>query len=251
MSSVYSSLDHSASLQQLLRRSDLWKGRSGPVVRAEAVPTGYPELDKVLLHGGWPVKGLIEFQQQNFGHGEWHLLLPSLRYLLQQAGCLVLINPPAVPYAPALAQQGIAVDRLLVIDPLQKKDWLVSVREVLAANCCVAVFCWEPKQRLLYPELRKLQLSVSQSGTLCFLLRSRAQKSAGKAYSNSPAVLRLQLQSREKGLQVQIEKQRGSYCRASLLLPWPVHLIPEVLANRTASSKARKNNNIIAFDRSA
>ncbi len=265
MLSAYPKLKKSAPLQKIMRRPDIWKGRNGPVVRNSSVSTGYKKLDEQLLHKGWPLKGLIEFQQQVFGNGEWHLLLPSLRALLQQEpGCLALINPPAIPYAPALTQQGIDLTRVLVIDPQQKKDWLVSVREVLAANCCVALLCWEPQQRLLYPELRKIQLAVSQSGTLCFLLRSTpkltlkqnfrapssqtSNQAKGRAYSASPAVLRLVLQNHEAGLEVHIDKQRGSYQRGKVLLPWPAYL--QHFGDNKSTSEERANN-IFLCNRSA
>jgi|MEHZ01.3.fsa_nt_MEHZ010937863.1_6 hypothetical protein len=260
---AYPKLKNSAPLQQIMRRPDLWKGRNGPVVRSSSVSTGYKRLDERLLHKGWPLKGLIEFQQQAFGNGEWHLLLPALRALLQEEpGYLALIKPPAIPYSPALAQQGIDLTRVLVIDPPQKKDWLVSVREVLAANCCVALFCWEPEQRLLYPELRKMQLAVSQSSTLCFLLRSASGSSyrtrsnptpnqtRARAYSASPAVLRLALQNQETGLEVQIDKQRGSYQRGKVLLPWSSYVLQQSFTDSKASLEERANN-ILLFNRSA
>jgi protein ImuA len=220
MSISYSPLKKTEPLQQILQRPDLWKGRNGPVSCSLGISTGYPELDKKLLRKGWPQNGLIEFQQQFFGHGEWHLLLPSMVSLLAEPGYIALISPPAVPYAPALIQRGIAPERVLVIEPLKKQDWLASVLEVLAANCCVTLCCWEPRQRLLHAELRKLQLASSQSGSLCFLLREKSNR----AYSASPAVLKLKLQNSPAGLQVRIDKQRGSYEGGEVLLAWPSQL---------------------------
>lgn len=238
-----------APLQQILHRKDLWRGINGPSMRCESITTGYSELDKNLLHKGWPARGLIEFQQQSFGHGEWHLLLPSLRNLLQEAGYIALINPPFIPYAPALVQQGIDPQRLLVVQPAQKADWLVGVREVLSANCCIALLSWESEQRLLYPELRKLQLASNQNDTLSFLLRKNPS-AKNKAYSASPAVLRLLLQSSDQGLKVFIDKQRGSYRRAQVLLPWLSYLSQGVSAEQQHSVvnlQDKGRNNVISF----
>ena len=256
MSSAYPKIKEPAPLQQILRRKDLWRGRSGPVIHSAGMATGYSELDENLLHKGWPVRGLIEFQQSTFAHGEWYLLLPSLRNLLQEPGYVALINPPFIPYAPALVQQGIAPERLMVIQPSQKNDWLVSVREVLSANCCAALLSWEPEQRLLYPELRKLQLASSQNDTLSFLLRKKST-TKNKAYSASPAVLRLVLQNTDRGLQVSIDKQRGSYRQAQVFLTWSSFLYQpqtplsqSVITTQAAGSDGRPNN-ILSFDRSA
>lgn len=247
MSISYSSSEKREPLQQVLQRPDLWKGRGGPVRCSSGLSTGHPDLDKKLLYKGWPQRGLVELQQNSFGHAEWHLLLPSMKALLAEPGYIFLINPPAIPYAPALVQQGIDPKRLLVVETDKKRDCLASVLEILAANCSIAVCFWEPKEKLFYAELRKLQLAASHSSSLCFLMRNTASEKT-KNYSSSPAVLKLRLQNYPQGLRLSIYKQRGSYRQGEILLPWPNYLISSpFLKPEYGQDEKEQGNNILCF----
>lgn len=243
MSISYSSLKKTESLQQILQRSDLWKGRSEPALRSTGISTGYTELDKKLLHKGWPQSGMIELQQELFGHGEWHLLLPSMKLLLAEPGYIFLINPPATPYAPALLQQGIDPRRVVTIAASTKQDWLAAILEILAAHCCIAVCCWEPSKTLFHAELRKLQLAASHCSSLCFLLR-KIPAAKARSYSVSSAVLKIKLQSYPQGLRLSINKQRGSYQQGEVLLPWPDYLAtsPFLALDRNRHKEVQASN---------
>lgn len=78
--------------------------------------SGHAALDVALPGGGWPVGALVEILQAPDVHLEWQLLLPALRgRLAAHRGPLVLIDPPALPLAPALAAQGLPTDRLVIV----------------------------------------------------------------------------------------------------------------------------------------
>lgn len=243
----YSSTEKREPLQQVLQRPDLWKGRNGPAQSSSGLSTGYTDLDKKLLYKGWPQRGLVELQQNSFGHAEWHLLLPSMKALLAEPGYIFLINPPAIPYAPALMQQGIDPKRLLVVETGKKRDCMASVLEILAANCSIALCFWEPREKLFYAELRKLQLAASQSSSLCFLMRE-APSNKARNYSSSPAVLKLRLQNYPQGLRLSINKQRGSYRQGEVLLPWPNYLTSSpFLKAATDQNEMDQGSNILRF----
>ena len=93
--------------------------------------TGHALLDAELPGGGWPVGALCEILQTHSAQSEWRLLLPALVAAQQgakpmalpgqrglatadaSAATVVLIGPPHVPFGPALAAQGLAVQQMV------------------------------------------------------------------------------------------------------------------------------------------
>lgn len=202
------------SLNDLLHRPDIWRGRRA-VHTGEVRDTGFTELNEILVGGGWPLGGLVEIHHDQPGSGEWQLLSGVLANFAEQPGYLVLVNPPALLYASALAQMGVPAERILVIRSRHKSDLLASVLEVLKADCASLVLFWEGRYRLRYAELRKVQLSVAESDALCFMLSNQPQSSA------SPAPLRLELQPQSSGFHVRVDRQRGGFESAEVELAWP------------------------------
>lgn len=206
------------SLEQLLRRGDVWRGRSQGFVSQAALDTGYAELNTHLLHAGWPLASLVEICQPgalqgpaNSGavsQGEWLLLTPALRQLKE--GYTVLLNPPAVPYAPGLIQAGVDLDRLLIVEAEKKTDFLASFTELARADICTALMAWQPKQNLNYTELRKCQLACTDGKGLYLLFRPISVQR-----QSSPAVLRLWTKLHFRTVEIQIFKQKGSLSPAN------------------------------------
>jgi len=56
-----------------------------------------------------------------------------------EAPWLVWIAPPHEPYAPALAQQGIELTRLLVVRPAGATEALWAAEQALGSGVCAAV----------------------------------------------------------------------------------------------------------------
>lgn len=197
----------------------LWLGRHLADCPAES--TGYPELDPLLPGHGWPRGALTELLHPVSGCGELSLLLPALARL-SQAGCrIALVNPPYIPYAPALAQQGVRLDALSWVRTESATDAQWAAEQLLRSGATGAVLLWQ--ERLQEAELRRLQLAAETGQALCFLYRSVAALSA-----SSPAALRLALQpadpstsSGRTGLNVELVKARGG--RAGARLHCAVH----------------------------
>src|SRR5579862_3504027 len=110
-------------LSRLLEHPAIWRGRSA--ARMRTLPTGFPVLDEGLPAGGWPQAGLIEILPTCFGVGELLLLLPALAAMTQrpEARWCAWVAPPLRPFAPALADCGVALERMLVVQGFPGVSW--------------------------------------------------------------------------------------------------------------------------------
>lgn len=189
----------------------LWRGKQLAAATGAVLPTGFAALDAELPGGGWPAGALIELLADRPGAGEISLLLP----LLQRASTrrwLSWIAPPLLPYAPALAAAGVALDRLLLIRPASNAEILWATRQAAASGGCALVLSWPGK--LNNAALRRLQLSAEASATPLFLFRPLAA-----VHNASPAPLRIRLFAAVDGVHVDIVKRRGPPAAAPLFLP--------------------------------
>jgi protein ImuA len=191
------------TLEQLLRRGDVWRGQSGCLTPQATLGTGHAVLNQSLLNQGWPLATLIEVCQPSIcGYSEWLLLAPALRQL--HAGYIILLNPPAIPFAAGLIQMGLDLDRLLIVQTQNKAEFLASFVELARADICAALLAWQPKQHLNYTELRKCLLATADGCGLHLLFRP-----ADMQRQSSPAALRILTQLNAQTLQVNIFKQKG------------------------------------------
>src|SRR3954452_7959187 len=108
-----------SSADALLAHPDLWRAeriephRNGlPNGLPIGIATGYPTLDTLLIDRGWPRAGLIELLSARHGIGELRLLGPALAALsTQEQRWITWIDPPHIPYAPALTEIGIDISK--------------------------------------------------------------------------------------------------------------------------------------------
>jgi hypothetical protein len=186
-------------LEQLLeRRSDLWRGGDTPV-RSDGLPTGFPALDQALVTAGWPRDGLIEILVERRGDA-FGLVLPLLIALSVQPHWLLLVDPPWLPYAPALAGHGLELSRLLVCQAGEQAPW--AMEQGLRSGACAAVLGWDTDWPV--QGLRRLQLAAAETATPALLFRPVV-----RARQPSPARLRLQAEPTKAGLRLTVHKQRG------------------------------------------
>ncbi|HYE37664.1 translesion DNA synthesis-associated protein ImuA [Methylocaldum sp.] len=205
-------MDKRNGLDELLRATPLlWRGRRPQAADSAAIPTGFTELDKALPGSGWPFAALMEIAVPAWGIGELHLLLPAMRHVQQSGKRLAWIAPPYLPYAPALADAGIDLDRLLLLDKLSDdKDIWWSAEKLLRSTACGMVLAW-PRKLSPVPVLRRLQLAATEGRCLGVLLLSELP-------AGTPAALRLRLEAGEQGLWVHILKTRGTPIVNAVLL---------------------------------
>jgi len=194
-------------LEELLSHPRIWRGRGGVDSHAAFVSTGYESLDRALA-GGWPLGSLCELLTDQWGQGEFRLLLPALGRLTRRAaaegpGQVVLVDPPYIPYAPALAEAGVDISRVLVTRCAAAQDVFWTLEQALRCGACAAVLGWcEAADDQC---LRRLQLAAEATGSWAVLMRPQSFQR-----QRSPAGLRLMIAAAaDAGLDVAILKQRG------------------------------------------
>ena len=190
------------TVEALLKHPALWKGWQQHEKR-ETFTTGHTALDAALPSGGWPVGALTELMVAHEGVGEFTLLLPAMAALTQQQQWIALVAPPHTPYAPALVNAGVALERLLVVNPDDQKNAYWATEQLLRSTVFSSVVLWAEKTSDERRQ-RRLQLAAEQgkAWAVCYLPHRAAKTS-------SPAGLRIVLQKNHTGLQANIIKNRG------------------------------------------
>lgn len=188
-------------------QSRVWRGNGAASARA-VIPTGFPELDSRLPGGGWPLGAITEVFVDSYGIGELELLMPALAALTKADPSkppkwVAWISPPFVPYAPALQQHGVGIDRVLMIHPPSgNKSRLWAIEQVVRSGSSAGVLAWIASAADVI--LRRLQLAAEDQG--CWVLLFRPSSASQQ---RSPAALRIRLSQSPAATRVQIFKCRG------------------------------------------
>src|ERR1700722_8757676 len=199
-----------SSLDSILADARVWKLKDASAAPTRPVwSTGKSALDARLPGGGWPTASLIEVLLDHTGLGEVQLFLPALVACQRGAGqgkteapWLVWIAPPHEPYAPALAQQGIDLTRLLVVRPAGATEALWAAEQALSSGICAAVLLWLKGTDDRW--LRRLKLAAEAGGAPGGLFRPERHR-----FESSPAVLRLLLSQGEQEPHLSLLKVQG------------------------------------------
>jgi cell division inhibitor SulA/protein ImuA len=179
--------------------------RAGEMDRAAppGIPTGHARLDLELPGGGWPRGALVEVLHEGKGLGEVSLLFGALKAVAGEGRAVAWINPPHLPYAPALASAGVSLEACLVVRPASAEDALWSADQALRSGACGAALFWLP-EKCDYAWLRRLQMAAESGRTLAVLFRP-----ASAASLATPAQLRVLVSHHEGLLHVSLPKRRG------------------------------------------
>ena len=168
--------------------ADVWHAHAlaGAPERVQA--TGSAALDAQLPGGGWPVGAMTELLQSAHVHSEWRLLLPALGACGQ--GPVVLVGAPHLPFAPALAAQGLRSQRLLSVGAGAGAgtERLWATEQALRCAAVDAVLLWLPPGAVRTDQLRRLQMAAASHHKLLFVMRDAQARTDA-----SPAVLRLEV----------------------------------------------------------
>jgi cell division inhibitor SulA/protein ImuA len=207
----------------------VWRGKAAAVAHA-VIPTGFHELDRALPGGGWPLGALTEILVDGYGIGELGLLMPALAALTKEDPAkpkkwVAWIAPPFIPYAPALQQHGVNIDRLLMIHPPSKgtragmpavgqcreqlprdargaiasgKSRLWAIEQAIRSGSSAGVLAWVAAADDVI--LRRLQLAAEEQGCWVLLFRPSSTR-----LQRSPAALRIHISQ----ARVEILKCRG------------------------------------------
>ena len=208
-----------SNVEPLLNQGTLWRARELTALTeasvATGIPTGFKSLDALLYDRGWPRASLVEILSGNPGSGELRLITNGLADLShQESRWVAWINPPHVPYAPALLGAGVDIDKVLLIHPRNHKEALWSLEQTLRSGNCSAVLAWLNETDLKLPELRRIQLSARQGKTWVTLFRPPAASRIP-----SPAALRLSVNIKSADeLQLAIIKRRGGWAMKDIAI---------------------------------
>jgi hypothetical protein len=198
-----------SALADILADARVWKLKDASAAAARPVwSTGSSSLDARLPGGGWPTASLIEVLLDDTGLGEVQLFLPALVACQRaaqggvDAPWLVWIAPPHEPYAPALAQQGIELGRLLIVRPDTATEALWAAEQALSSGVCAAVLLWLKGTDDRW--LRRLKLAAEAGGALGVLFRPERHR-----FESSPASLRMVMSQGEHAASLDLLKVQG------------------------------------------
>ena len=203
----------------------VWRAPELSREREDVVPTGHARLDAELPGGGWPFGSLVEILQSNAARHVWQLLLPALGRLggIEQ-GPVVVVNPPYLPFVPALAAQGLPPHRLLRIEAQQPRSGLWASEQALRCSEVMALLAWLPRCRAA--ELRRLHLAAAQHHKLLFVFRGIEARQ-----DSSPARIRLAIEESDE-LKVELLKRRGPPLVEPIALPTHPLRLQQLLDSR-------------------
>jgi len=190
----------------------IWRGSQLARTGNPGIASGFAALDAELPGGGWPCGALSEILPQHEGIGELRILGPALARLASQEKFIAWIAPPYLPYAPALAAAGIALERIVIVKTTRDGDSLWAAEQALRSAACGGVLVWPGE--VDYTQLRRLQLAAENGRCLAVLFRP-----VRAASEPTPAVLRIRLATSAGGLALSILKRRGAPLSRPILLP--------------------------------
>lgn len=205
---------NTSPLAEVLNHPAVWRGNDFAQVATPSVPTGYSELDVLMPGSGWPTGVLTEILVERSGIGELQLVMPAAASITQSDRWLTMIAPPYLPYAPALAAQGVKLSRLMLIRPKVLAQQLWACEQALLADTCGAVMLWldHTPDRATENALRRLQLAVEHRNVLAFLFRT------SRVTPCVQASLRLHVSRQQSSTAIRILKRRGGGIPAPVML---------------------------------
>ena len=207
----------------LLNDTGLWRARdlNGRQTASSdrGQSTGFPQLNELLIDGGWPHAALVEVLCDRYGVGELRLLASALTRPVSDAHWTVLINPPCVPYAPAFQALGINVHELMVVHPSSHQEALWSFEEVIASGSTQTVLAWLSESDLQDKQLRRIQAKSKEHRVFSVVFRPL---SAEQLPSAAELRLKIEQQTIDRRLVISIIKRRGGWRvdGLELALPW-------------------------------
>jgi hypothetical protein len=211
----------------------LWRGHDLARTPRPGIATGFASLDAELPGGGWPAGALTEVLHGQSGIGEMRLLFPALGALARSGAPVFLLEPPWIPYAPAFADGGIPLNRLIIVRPRKPADLLWACEQILKGLSDGALLAWP--RHLKAQEARRLQLAVEGKSVLAVLMRPSAAVN-----ETTPAALRIAIEAvrpaadppsaHREELRLRILKRRGGVLARSIVLHPPSPLFPRPAA---------------------
>lgn len=224
----------SVTLQSVLTDPRLWRGSDAAPLRAQA--SGWAALDALLPGGGWPCGALSEVLHAQPGVGELSLLLPLLARLTRDDQPVAFVSPPCRLHAPALTAAGVALQRVLIVQPQNDTDALWSAEQLLhAGSAALLLWCRD----IDTTAMRRLQLAAEQGDGLALLMRPLTAE-----HNASVAALRLRIERIDGTPTVSVLKCRGARPAQKIALTVP----PLRMPGRAAAIPSRMQRSPLSGD---
>jgi cell division inhibitor SulA len=220
-----------AALDTLFHNAAIWRGSEQSRADSPGIPSGFAAFDEKL--GGWPLGALVELIPQQEGIGEFSILLPALARLSKDERWVALINPPYIPYAPALAHAGIDLAKVVVVRATGTVNTLWSMEQTLRSGACSAVLGWPTS--INERAIRRLQLATEAGHALGAYFTQ-----PGALARTSPVPYRLQINGTIDDIRVEVLKRRGGGLTSPLHIQNAV-AVPELpsITDRDIPSRRR------------
>ncbi|QOL27171.1 translesion DNA synthesis-associated protein ImuA [Thalassotalea sp. LPB0316] len=201
-------------IETLQNKQLIWQGNAKQSKRG-CHSTGHSELDK-QLNGGFPESGIIEVLS-DIAIGELRLLLPTLTD--QSNRLLVFIAPPGGVNGHFLLNQGIDLNKVIVIYPEDQTSALWSAEQCLKSGACYSVVMWAYESLAIH-QVKRLKLASEKGQCRQFMMRRQRCESL-----SLPVDLSISLTAADNGLNVRVNKQKFAWPSAlfslSMRAKWP------------------------------
>jgi cell division inhibitor SulA len=134
---------------------------------AEILPTGFPELDRLLPGGGWPAHCVTEIVAAPGYLDPLTLLLPALATLSAEPRWIACVAPPHLPVAEDLSEHDIDLSRILLVHQRPAQQALALAERAADSGNCAAVLAWV--ESLDASQLARLNEAARRHATTVFL----------------------------------------------------------------------------------
>ena len=199
------------TLQQL--RHKIGCVQTARKISEDQISTGSHEIDSLLPTGGLKIAALTEWLASSDSSGAATLsLIAAANHLRQTAGPLVIVDQQGDFYPPAASAFGIAYEKMILVRPQQRADFVWSIDQALRCESVAGVWAIV-HGRLDDRDARRFQLAAEIGNTPGFLVRDqsvRGQPSFAETrfYVTTKPALR-QTSSANRFLQVTLDRCRG------------------------------------------
>jgi protein ImuA len=143
--------------------------------------TGWPPLDRLLPGGGLRRGSLVEWLAAEAGSGAALLAWQAAQQAAHEGGAIVVLDRRREVYPPALAAWGVALERVIFVQPESARDEGWAWDQALRCPGVAAVWGWV--ERVDDSLFRRWQLAAEASGCLGLLLRPGAAR-AGPTWAD-------------------------------------------------------------------
>ena len=203
-------------LSTLSKHPHIWRAREKKNSEAK-FSLGFARLDSAL-NGGVASSGLVRISSLT-GVGELslfkHVLCKHRTHKM-----VVFINPPGQLQAPWLANLGLDLQQVLVVNTPADQESLWAAEQCLKSTACHCVILWS--NRVCTKAARRLQVAATHNDALCLLYTlpqcANVNHEHGSMSHALPITLELSLQAHASTVTADVRKQRHGWPTSNITI---------------------------------